>query len=96
MPRIIPRLTAAVTAAVLSLGALALPASAADDPAPVPSTITVPRVENLPADFIGGVDVRTRGGLLTIAWSGDPAESLFMTGPATTVFEGQIDIPDAP
>ncbi|MFB8893404.1 glycosyl hydrolase 53 family protein [Microbacterium plantarum] len=57
MPRIIPRLTAAVTAAVLSLGALALPASAADDPAPVPSTITVPRVENLPADFIGGVDV---------------------------------------
>ncbi|WP_181955782.1 glutathione S-transferase N-terminal domain-containing protein, partial [Raoultella terrigena] len=42
------------------------------------------------------VDVRTRGGLLTIAWSGDPAESLFMTGPATTVFEGQIDIPDAP
>lgn len=57
MPRIIPRLTAAVTAAVLSLGALALPASAADDPAPAPSTITVPRVENLPADFIGGVDV---------------------------------------
>ncbi|MGR6741255.1 glycosyl hydrolase 53 family protein [Microbacterium sp. F1-18] len=58
MHRTIPRLTAAVTAAVLSLGALALPASAADDPAgPVPSTITVPRVENLPADFIGGVDV---------------------------------------
>ncbi len=42
------------------------------------------------------VDVRTRGGLLTIAWSGDPAEPLFMTGPATTVFEGRIDIPDAP
>ncbi|MDA8519274.1 diaminopimelate epimerase [Acidovorax sp. NCPPB 4044] len=42
------------------------------------------------------VDVQTRGGLLTIAWSGDPADPVFMTGPATTVFEGQIDIPDAP
>jgi len=42
------------------------------------------------------VDVRTRGGLLTIAWSGQEADSVFMTGPATTVFEGQIDIPDAP
>jgi diaminopimelate epimerase len=42
------------------------------------------------------VDVHTRGGLLTIAWSGSPEDSVFMTGPATTVFEGQIDIPDAP
>ncbi|WCM92616.1 diaminopimelate epimerase [Acidovorax sp. NCPPB 2350] len=42
------------------------------------------------------VDVQTRGGLLTIAWSGDAADPVFMTGPATTVFEGQIDIPDAP
>jgi len=42
------------------------------------------------------VDVRTRGGLLTIAWSGQEADSVFMTGPATTVFEGQIDLPDAP
>lgn len=57
MQRTIPRLAAAITAAVLAVGALALPASAADDPAPVPSTITVPRVENLPAGFIGGVDV---------------------------------------
>ena len=40
------------------------------------------------------VDVQTRGGLLTIAWSGLEADSVFMTGPATTVFEGQIDIPD--
>ncbi|QNN56726.1 diaminopimelate epimerase [Diaphorobacter ruginosibacter] len=40
------------------------------------------------------VDVHTPGGLLTIAWSGDPQDSVFMTGPATTVFEGQIDIPD--
>ena len=42
------------------------------------------------------VDVHTRGGLLTIAWSGSPEDSVFMTGPATRVFEGQIDIPDAP
>ncbi|MDY0107419.1 MAG: diaminopimelate epimerase [Giesbergeria sp.] len=42
------------------------------------------------------VDVHTRGGLLTIAWSGQEADSVFMTGPATTVFEGQIDIPDTP
>jgi len=40
------------------------------------------------------VQVETRGGLLTIAWSGQPADSVFMTGPATTVFEGRIDIPD--
>ena len=42
------------------------------------------------------VQVETRGGRLTIAWSGQEADSVFMTGPATTVFEGQIDIPDAP
>ena len=42
------------------------------------------------------VDVHTRGGLLTIAWSGQEADSVFLTGPAVTVFEGQIDIPDAP
>jgi diaminopimelate epimerase len=40
------------------------------------------------------VEVETRGGRLTIAWSGQEADSVFMTGPATTVFEGQIDIPD--
>ena len=40
------------------------------------------------------VQVETRGGRLTIAWSGQEADSVFMTGPATTVFEGQIDIPD--
>ena len=40
------------------------------------------------------VQVDTRGGRLTIAWSGQAADSVFMTGPATTVFEGQIDIPD--
>ncbi|MFE8645992.1 diaminopimelate epimerase [Sphingomonas sp. NCPPB 2930] len=41
------------------------------------------------------VDVQTRGGLLTIAWAGGGAP-VFMTGPATTVFHGQIDLPDLP
>jgi len=35
------------------------------------------------------VDVETRGGILTIAWAGGP---VLMTGPATTVFEGEIDL----
>jgi diaminopimelate epimerase len=40
------------------------------------------------------VDVQTRGGLLTIAWAGG-AEPVLMTGPAVTVFEGDIEVPDA-
>ena len=40
------------------------------------------------------VDVRMRGGLLTIEWSGAPDDPLFMTGPADTVFEGSIELPD--
>ena len=39
------------------------------------------------------VDVHTRGGVLTIAWAGGDAPVL-MTGPATTVFHGEIDVPD--
>jgi len=39
------------------------------------------------------VQVHTRGGQLTIAWNGD-GTSVLMTGPATTVFEGVIDIPE--
>jgi len=39
------------------------------------------------------VDVETRGGTLTIAWAGGDS-SVAMTGPATTVFQGQIEIPD--
>jgi len=35
------------------------------------------------------VSVHTRGGLLTIAWTGGP---VLMTGPAATVFEGEIDL----
>ena len=37
------------------------------------------------------VDVQARGGLLTIAWPDDDA-SVFMTGPAETVFEGEIEL----
>ncbi|RZL96285.1 MAG: diaminopimelate epimerase [Variovorax sp.] len=39
------------------------------------------------------VDVETRGGLLTIEWAGDGAPVL-MTGPAVTVFEGDIEVPE--
>lgn len=42
------------------------------------------------------VDVHTRGGMLTIAWQDTPAHDapVMMTGPATTVFEGEVDVPD--
>jgi diaminopimelate epimerase len=40
------------------------------------------------------VDVQTRGGMLTIEWS--EGRPVLMTGPATTVFQGEIDVPDAP
>ena len=39
------------------------------------------------------VQVHTRGGDLTIAWPGGAA-NVRMTGPATTVFHGEIDLPD--
>ena len=41
----------------------------------------------------GSVEVQTHGGLLNIAWAGDTAPVL-MTGPATTVFQGEIELPD--
>ena len=37
------------------------------------------------------VDVETRGGMLTIEWAGGDAP-VFMTGPAVTVFEGEIEL----
>jgi diaminopimelate epimerase len=37
------------------------------------------------------VDVETRGGVLTIAWPADDA-AVLMTGPATTVFQGEIEL----
>ncbi|MCX7257293.1 MAG: diaminopimelate epimerase [Polaromonas sp.] len=41
------------------------------------------------------VDVLTRGGQLTIEWSGALDAPVLMTGPATTVFEAEIEIPDS-
>jgi diaminopimelate epimerase len=43
------------------------------------------------------VDVATHGGVLTIEWAGAVAGGwapVFMTGPATTVFEGELELPD--
>jgi diaminopimelate epimerase len=42
------------------------------------------------------VAVHTHGGTLTIAWDGarDETAALTMAGPATTVFEGEIEVPD--
>jgi len=40
------------------------------------------------------VDVITRGGRLTIEWPGQLDAPVMMTGPATTVFESEINIPD--
>ncbi|WP_374586596.1 diaminopimelate epimerase [Ideonella dechloratans] len=37
------------------------------------------------------VDVHTRGGVLTITWAGE-GQSVMMTGPAVTVFEGEIEL----
>lgn len=43
----------------------------------------------------GPVDVDTRGGRLTISWVPTPdlSEPVYMTGPATTVFTGTIELP---
>lgn len=41
------------------------------------------------------VDVETRGGPLTIEWAGGDAP-VFMTGPAVTVFEGEIELQEEP
>ena len=43
------------------------------------------------------VEVATRGGSLKIEWQGGPSASaapVLMTGPATTVFEAEIEVPD--
>ena len=42
------------------------------------------------------VDVLMRGGLLTIEWSGALDAPVMMTGPATTVFEAEIEVPEMP
>ncbi|MBY4596330.1 diaminopimelate epimerase [Ottowia caeni] len=41
------------------------------------------------------VQVETRGGTLTIEWAGQEASPVLMTGPASTVFEGEIEIPES-
>ena len=42
------------------------------------------------------VDVQAPGGWLTIVWDGahDLSAPVFMTGPATTVFQGEVSVPD--
>lgn len=44
------------------------------------------------------VDVQTQGGELTIAWQDTPEhqEPVRMTGPATPVFEGELELPELP
>ncbi len=37
--------------------------------------------------------VQTRGGELSIAWGGLPASTVVMTGPAKTVFRGEVELP---
>jgi len=39
------------------------------------------------------VEVQARGGILRISWAGADAPVL-MTGPATTVFHGEVEVPD--
>lgn len=41
------------------------------------------------------VDVHTRGGVLSINWSGREGDAVLMTGPATHVFDGEIELPTA-
>ena len=38
------------------------------------------------------VDVDTHGGRLTVEWAGGAEDSVFLTGPAATVFEGEIEL----
>lgn len=40
------------------------------------------------------VDVHTQGGVLTIEWNGQSDSPVLMTGPATSVFDGEIDLPE--
>jgi diaminopimelate epimerase len=40
------------------------------------------------------VDVQTHGGELTVAWCGVPDAPVLLTGPATTVFESEIEVPE--
>ncbi len=71
-------MTAATAALALGLGALAAPAVAAED-GPVEAGIVVQKVENLPADFINGVDVSSvlsleESGVVFRDDAGEPAD----------------------
>jgi diaminopimelate epimerase len=49
-------------------------------------------VAGIRAGWLGSrVDVRTRGGTLTVEWDGADAHVL-LTGPAETAFEGEIEL----
>ncbi len=41
------------------------------------------------------VNVHTRGGLLTIEWAGGADDVVWLSGPARTVFEGHIELPES-
>jgi diaminopimelate epimerase len=43
----------------------------------------------------GPVEVHTHGGVLSIDWAGHADSPVWMTGPATSVFEGSIELPDS-
>jgi len=38
------------------------------------------------------VSVKTRGGTLVVSWDGDPGHSVFLAGPAVSVFESELDL----
>jgi diaminopimelate epimerase len=40
------------------------------------------------------VEVQTRGGDLTIEWAGQEHDHVLLTGPAQTVYRGEIELPD--
>lgn len=40
------------------------------------------------------VEVETRGGLLGIVWAGEKNDPVWMSGPAVTVFSGEIQLPN--
>jgi diaminopimelate epimerase len=41
------------------------------------------------------VRVQMRGGLLTVGWIGGAGDTVRLSGPAQTVFEGSIDLPES-
>ena len=59
----------------------------------------LPIRENNAAFGIGLLDQRvnvdTRGGVLSIHWAGD-SQPVWMTGPAVSVFEGEINLEESP